>query len=168
MKRFLPLLLVLVALGFLGNLLAAERYVEVIKDNVNIRSAASTRSQTLGRANKGAVFHLTGEESGWYQIELFSGEGRFVHQSLARPVSYKPQAPEDPGVRQQLFQALISITERAEKEASDRFPPGKDLKKNLDYILLLNDRYKLELFQQNQIQAPIYRRIMIEGGQRGW
>lgn len=161
-------MLVLVAPGFFGDLLAAERYVEVTKDNVNIRSAATTRSQTLGRANKGAVFHLTGENSPWYQIELFSGEARFVHKSLAKPVSYKPQAPEDPGVRQQIFQALNSVTERAEKEANDRFPPGKDLKKNLDYILLLNDRYKLELFQQNQLQAPIYRRIMIEGGQKGW
>jgi hypothetical protein len=168
MKRFLPLLLVLVVLRLSGDLFAAERYVEVTKDNVNIRSAASTRSQTLGRANQGDVFHLTGEKGSWYEIELFSGEARFVHKSLARPVSYKPQAPEDPGARQQIFQALINVAERAEKEANDRFPPEKDLKKNLDYILLLNDRYKLELFQQNQIQAPIYRRIMIEGGQKGW
>ena len=103
-----------------------------------------------------------------YEIQLFSGDSRYIHKSLARPVSYKPQAPEDLTLRQQIYEGLGKAAERAETEANERFPPGKDLKKNLDYVRFLNDRYKLELIQQYQVQSPIYRRIAIDGGQKSW
>jgi hypothetical protein len=158
----------LVALFGSSDLGAIPRYLQITKENVNIRAAPTTRSQTVGRANQGDIFELAGERGGWYEILLFSGEFRYVHQSLAQPVSYQPEAPGEEDVRRQIFTDLVLATRRAEEEANQTFPPNEDFRRNLEHERLLNDRYKLELMHRHQIQPPVCRRIVIEGDQKGW
>lgn len=154
------------SLSFLG--MASNEYVRVIKGNVNIRTEPSTRSLTVGSAKEGDTFELVGEEGKWYEIDLFSGGRRFLHKSLARPVSYRPEVPEDVAIRRQVFREWNEAGKRAKSDADRKYPPGKALDRNLAYEQLLRDRYRLELLQESGIQPPAFRRILIEGYQKGW
>lgn len=145
-----------------------NEYVRVVKGPVNIRSGPSTQSAIVGSAKQGDIFELVGEEGRWYEIDLFSGGRRFLHKSLAEPISYQPEVPVDVEIRRQIFQEWREAGERAKREAAQRYPPERDLERNLFHQRLLSDRYRLELLRKVQVQPPTYRRILIEGYQKGW
>lgn len=167
MTRYLGTLAGLVFLS-ITPVQALNEYVRVVKGNVNIRNSASTQALKVAAAKQGDIFELAGEEGKWYEIELFSGGRRFLHKSLAKPVSYRPEVPEEVDVRRQLFKEWREIGERAKLEADRKYPPGKNLDRNLSHEQNLGDRYRLELLQKLGIQPPAYRRILIEGYQKGW
>ena len=149
-------------------LLSVNEYVRVSKGNVNIRAAPSTRSLTVASAKQGDTFELVGEEGKWYEIDLFSGGQRFLHKSLAKPVSYRPEVPEEVEIRRQVFRAWSEAGLRAKTEADQKYPPGKNLERNLSHEQILGDGYRLEVLQKFGVQPPAYRRILIEGYQKGW
>ena len=153
---------------FLDPVLSVNEYVRVIKGNVNIRSAPSTGSMTVGPAKQGDTFELVGEEGKWYEIDLFSGEQRFLHKSLATKVSFRPEVPEDAEIRRRIFREWNEAGNRAKAEADRKYPPERNLEKNLSHEQFLGDRFRLELLQKYGVQPPAYRRILIEGYQKGW
>jgi hypothetical protein len=157
----------LVAL-FLVPVSGANRYVEITRSVVNIRSAPTTGSTLVVKANRGNIFFLQGEEDGWFRIRLFSGRSRFVHKNLAKIASYKPEVPADINLRRNIYEEWFRIEEKVEREADRRYSPNDNLEKNLEYKQLLEDRYKLELMQRFKVQAPVYRRIILEGNQKRW
>ncbi len=57
----------------------------IIKTNVNIRSGPSTKTQSLGMANKGDKFEYLGEENGWYAL-TYNGQKAYVRQDMAEVV----------------------------------------------------------------------------------
>jgi len=148
--------------------LAANRYVQVTKDDVNIRTEATTSSQIVGKAAKGDVFELKGETTRWFEIHMFSGDSRYIFKSLAAVVRFKPEAPEDEAVRRTVFREWSEIEGLAQQEADSKYSPGENLGRNISQLRLLEDRYKLELMQRFQLQPPVYRRIVIEGRLQGW
>jgi hypothetical protein len=87
---------------------------------------------------------------------------------LAEPVSYRPEVPEDVEVRRQLFREWAEAGRKAKSEADRKYPPAKSLERNLSHEQILTDRYRLELLQKFGVQPPAYRRILIEGYQKGW
>jgi len=149
-------------------MMAYNEYVRVVKGNVNIRSGPSTGEAKVGSAKLGDTFELVGEDGNWYEVELFSGGQRFLYKSLVKVVPYRPEVPEDVEIRRQIFQEWKEIGNRAKAEADRRYPPEKNLEMNLKHEQLLGDRYRLELFQKLGVQPPAYRRILIEGYQKGW
>ena len=64
-----------------------------------------------------------------------------------------------------LFQ---EVDRKVKEEAARRYPADKNLKKNIEHAAILEDRYKLEVVHRFEVQAPLYRRIAIEGLQKGW
>lgn len=147
---------------------SANQYVQITANRVNIRLAPSTAAQIVATGGKGDIFELQDESQRWYQIHLFSGETRYIHKSLAAEVSYRPEAPDSISLRRQIFKALGDAQDRIKKEADAKYPPHKGLKKNIEYTHILRDKYMLEVVHQFEVQAPIYRRISIEGTQKGW
>ncbi len=150
------------------SLRAATRYIEITRGVVNIRTNPSTSGQLVVKAKRGDILELIGEENGWYKIRLFSGKPRFVHKNLAKHASYTLQVPLDTELRRSVYQGWFKTEQRAEREANRKYPPDRDLKNNLDYLQLLSDRYKLEMMQRLGVQAPIYRRIILEGNRKRW
>jgi len=151
-----------------GQSLAARRFIEVTRSTVNIRAQPGTRGQLVAKAYRGDIFELTGEEEGWFRIRLFSGKSRYIHKNLARPASYQLQVPADADLRRRVYREWFKAEERAEKEAGRKYPPNFRLKENLEYQQILNDRYKLRMMQKLGVQAPVYRRIILEGNQKHW
>jgi len=147
---------------------SADQYVQVTGDNVNIRFSPSTSSQVIASARKGDIFELEGEEQGWYEISMFSGEYRYIHNSLAKEVPYEPKMPESVSVRQQMYRAFWDLEGKAMADADRRYPPTIDVMKNIDHSRILEDKYKLEVVHQFNTQAPIYIKIAAEGVEKNW
>ncbi|MCC8028796.1 MAG: SH3 domain-containing protein [Lachnospiraceae bacterium] len=60
----------------------ANLAVAVVNDYVNVRSAASTDSEIVGRMENSAVAVVEGEENGWYQITSGSVSGYVLAEYL--------------------------------------------------------------------------------------
>ncbi len=155
-------------LALTGSALSANQYVEITAYRANIRSGPATSASLVVTAHRGDVFELLDEGQNWYQLHLFSGEVRHLHKSLAQPISYQPEVPENTSLRRQIFQALNEAEERVIQEADRRFPPNTRLGRNLQYQTQLRDKYKLEVMHRLDAQPPVYRRISIEGLQKSW
>jgi hypothetical protein len=150
------------------SIFAVNRYIEITRSTVNVRSEPSTSGSLVAKAKRGDIFELTGEENGWFQIRMFSGKSRFIHKNLAREAAYSLQVPQDLELRKKVYEGWFNAERRAKREADRRHPPDRDLEANLEYQQLLNDRYKLEMMQTLGVQAPLYRRIILEGNQNHW
>lgn len=151
-----------------GSAFSANKFIEITVDRANIRAAATQSASLVVTARRGDVFELVGESESWYQIQLFSGELRHVHKSLAQEVLYESEVPEEDSLRRQIFQALNEAEDRLIKEANQRFPPDTSLQKNLQHQIQLRDKYKLEVMHRLNSQTPLYRRIFIEGLRKDW
>ena len=145
---------------------AAERYIEVTADTVKIRFSPSMSSLVIAEAKKGDVFKLFSEKGQWYGIIMFSGEERYLEESLAVPTQYDVTVPAAESVRHQLFKAFWDAEGQGMKEAERKYP--SDLTKQIDYQRILDDRYKLEVFHEFGILAPVYGRIAVEGAKKKW
>jgi len=155
---------------------AQTKYVRITTSRVNIRTAPSTASVIVGKARKGDVFELHGKEGKWYRIRMFTPEWRFVYRSLAEAAVYVVSGPSETSTRREIFRALIKAEDRAETEADRKYPLedrqgrplSRNLRKNIDYMWLLNDRYKLRVMHRFSAQPPIHENIISEGVRKNW
>jgi len=173
-------LLALIVFGFLAAIppaiLAQDRYIRITANRVNIRAGPSTSSVIVAKARKDDVFELHSMEGEWYKIRLFSVNWRYVHKSLAEPAFYVASIPGKASIRRGLFRALLQAENRAEANADQRYPlegragrpiPG-NIKRNMDYMRLLDDRYKLEVIHKFDVQPPIHDIIISQGVKYSW
>lgn len=158
----------LILLFLSGPLLSAAHYVEIRTRVANIRNAPRRGAGIVTKAARNDVFQLEGEKGNWYAIHLFSAATRYVHKSVARPVAFVAEIPQDSSVRRDIFKAWKMAQQKARDEADRRRPPGRNLQRNISLKNLLNDRYKLKVFRDFQLPAAVYRRIVLEGYRRGW
>jgi uncharacterized protein YgiM (DUF1202 family) len=164
-KSMAALLLILVGAGTAHS---AQLFIQISSRRANIRFGPTTGSPVVVTARRGDIFELKDETGDWYQIRMFSGESRYLHKSLAVKISYKPEAPRSFSRRRDIFKAFREIDAKMAEEADARYPPDKNLRRNLEYTQILEDRYKLEVIHQFDAQPPVYRSIVIEGNQKGW
>ncbi len=158
----------LILLLLSGPLLSAAHYVEIRTRVANIRNAPRRGAGIVAKAARNDVFQLEDEKGNWYAIHLFSAATRYVHKSVARPVAFVAELPQDSSVRRDIYAAWKKAEQRARDEADRTRPPGRNLKRNLRLKNLLNDRYKLKVFHDFQLPPAVYRRIVLEGNRRGW
>jgi SH3-like domain-containing protein len=147
--------------------LSAPRFVETIR-NANIRSGPSTRSTLVAASKKGDIFQLIKETDKWYIVRMFSGDTRYIFKSLARVTTYTPAMPDTIEERRDIFRGWIEADKTAQADADRRYPPNKNLKRNLNYLHLQADRKKLEITHKYRLQPPDLRRIVLEGNFKGW
>ncbi len=148
----LRLFILVLGIGVIAqaNILHAAKYVEVSKDNVNIRTSASSSATVIGQAAKGMVFRLIGTNNEWHEIALSSGEYRYFHASLGENVVNAPQLTSSEDVLIGTCREFVAAENRATEEATVREP---DIMKQIDLDRLLTDRYKLKVFKKYDI-AP--------------
>lgn len=155
---------------------AQAKYAKITANRVNIRAGPSTSSLIVAKARKGDVFELHGKERRWYKIRMFSLNWRYVHRSLAKATAYVVSMPNQVSVRRDIFRALVRAEGRAEVEADRRYPLedrygrpiSGNMKKNIDHMWLLNDRYKLKVMHRFRVQPPIHGIIISEGIKKSW
>jgi len=156
--------------------LGETKYIRITADRVNIRASPSTSSPVVAKARKGDVFGLHGKEGKWFKLRMFSVDSRYVHRSLAEISSYVVSLPRQVSTRREIYRRLLDAEGRAETEADRKYPledrrgrpiPG-NLNKNLAYMWLLSDRYKLEVMHTFRVQAPVHTVIISEGVKSNW
>ena len=150
--------------------LAEDEYVEIIGNQVNVRLSPATSSPIIAKGRKGDLFKLKGDEGKWYKISISSGEYRYVHKSLTKAVRYEISLPNSEATRRGIFKALLSAEDRAQAEADREYPiTGRaSLVKNVEYMRILDDRYKLNVMHEFGVQSPIYIKILVEGVKKNW
>jgi len=168
-KRILLLVVIVVVLGLVySTTLAVEsiptRFIEITGNTVNIRTGPSTSTTIVVRAKMGDIFELKGETNGWYKINMFSGEYRYVHKSLAKLTTYTISLPSSDSIRQKIFNLIGEAEDRAMDEADQKYPMNipNNINQNIDYERLLIDKYKLTIFHEFKVQPVIYRELIVE------
>ncbi len=165
--RLLIAALVTVVVGLMASVVAQERFITLVSDQVPIRFGSGVTSQVVATGRKGDVFRLSSEKQGWFEIYMFSGEGRFVAKAAAQPVAYKLALPDSLSRRQEIYRALGKAEDRSFAEADKKYPEAM-LEKNIEYQRILDDRYKLDVMHQFGVQPPIYRPLNLEGAKARW
>lgn len=153
-----------------------EEYIEVIGKVAGIRTGPSTSFALVAEARKGDVFELRGQEGEWYKILMFSGEWRYIYKPLAKKATYTLLLPTSVSTRRSIFTALSSAEERSQAEADQKYPMADrygrpisgNMESNIYHMRILDDRYKLEVFHQFDVQPPIYLKLIVEGVEKGW
>jgi hypothetical protein len=77
---------------------AAGRFVKVTSPT-SLRTSASDKSSSVGRAAVGDVFELEEEKSGWYEVDGFGLESAFIRASAAKEVDGPPPLPTSEGTK---------------------------------------------------------------------
>jgi len=161
------IMVMLTLIVFMALIVSAEekKCVRIIKNNVNIRMGSSTSYVIVGQAKENDIFELEGEQGQWFKIIMFSGEWRYVHKSLAEPVYYHVSLPPV-SIQETLIERLGQAEDRAMAEADMLYPLNtpedvqKNMQKNIEYERLLEDRYKLIIFHEFNVQPAIYTELL--------
>ena len=146
--------------------LFGQNYIKVITSNVNIRFGPSSSSIVITQAKEGNIFKLNSKKGDWYEIVMFSGEYRYIHQSLCEKHDYVVVSPESEQLRKKVFRALLSAEDKATAAADRKYP--NDIIRNIDYSRILYDKYKLEVLNSFSLQPPVYSEIIFEGVKNKW
>ena len=160
----------LVALFLFGFAPAAAQgqYLRVTGSSVNVRQEPIVGSTVVGSAGVGDIFHRVGKTGAWYAVEMFSGETRYIHASLAEPIEDSPPLPNSEATRKMAFEGLLRAEDRSFVEADARIP-SSDAAANTELQRILEDRYRLKVCQGfSDIHPFHFQKIQLEGVEKGW
>jgi uncharacterized protein YgiM (DUF1202 family) len=160
------LILALIAVG-LTPVFSEDRYIQITGEKVNIRFKNDLNSTVVAKAGKGDVFELKSEKGNWYEINMFTGEYRYIHNSLATVVAYSSSLPSLSTARA-MWSAFGEAEDKSMLDAEKKYPISQNMNKNIEYSRILEDRYKLQIFHKYNIPPVAYMKILTEGAKRGW
>lgn len=176
-KKLFPVFGFLLASCFAGaEVLAAQDYVVMGTPLVNLRTGPSTGAMVVGRADKGDIFEVVGEEDGWYKIKMFSSKPRFVikadfvyplteDQLVDGHVMYLPSSTAR--VRS-IFWDTEEGMDRAAREATEVIPVTLNRDRHTLLKQILEDRVLLEMFHIHGMQPALYRELVAEARKEHW
>ena len=137
-------------------LVFSQKYVQIEEEVVNIRLKPTTSSSIVGQAVLGQVFLRTDAINNWIEIELPSGENRWIYRSLVSLVTDYGAILEDVDIAS-LKDALIDSKERAKK---DSFIQKVDFMNKKETELFLLDKYTLSVFRTYGVSPIHFSNIM--------
>lgn len=175
--RLFPLIGFLLAVGIAGaEPLAAQDYVVMGTPLVNVRTGPSTGSMVVGRAEKGDIFEVVGEEDGWYKIRMFSTVPRYVVKAdfvypLTRPDLVEGHGmilPTSTARIRSIFWDTEEGLDRAAREATEVIPVTLNRDRHTYLKQVLEDRVLLEMFHIHGVQPALYRELLGEARKAHW
>ena len=146
--------------------LKSQVYVKIILPGVDIKFSPSSSSKTITQAINGNIFELSEEKGDWYGIFMFSGELRYIQKSTCVKIKYDQNLPKDVQFKKMVFKSIVVAEDKAQAEADVKYPT--DIYKNIDYMRILVDKYKLEVLNKYKLQPPVYQELKIEGVKENW
>ena len=139
-----------------------KKYIGISAIKAPIFVNPDVKSELIAYAANKDVFELMGERPEWYEIDMFSGEYRFVSKADAVPTEFSPTLPDD-GIQDRVWEELGKAEDRSIIEADKKYSPDKDMMKNIDYSRVLQDRFKLEIFHKYRLAPPIHGPLTVKG-----
>ena len=144
MKKPYNIFLLLTLFIIIFSISVSAQFVRVISDFANIRVTPNPDSKIVGEAFKGDIFKYINEENDWIEIEMFSGDARYIHRSLVTVFVHGLSAPFSNDICPQLMERLKQVKEKSLIESDDKS----------QNILL--DSYIIEIFHEFNLQPVIY------------
>ena len=130
-KYILIFLLVLPFFSF------SQKYVQIEEEVVNIRFKPTTSSTIVGQGVLGQVFLRKGALNNWVEIQLPSGENRWIYRELISLVTDYGAILDGVSISS-LQTALIDAKKRAENDSFTKNIESMDQKEIEDFLL---DKY---------------------------
>jgi len=131
--------------------LYSQNFIQIEKDLVNIRFDADQNSQKVGQAEFGQIFLSNASTKKWVQIELPSGEKRWIYKKLTSQVKDYGAILDTVDIAQ-LKKKLIEARKQARSDSNTKkikFLNKKDVEN------LLIDNYTLSVFRSWNV-SPIH------------
>jgi hypothetical protein len=175
--RLFPLIGFLMAVNVAGaDSLLAQDYVVMGTPLVNLRTGPSTGSMVVGRAEKGDIFEVVGEEDGWYKIKMFSSSPRYVIKAdfvyaLTRDglvEGHEMFLPTSTARLRSIFWDTEEGLDRAAREATEVIPVTLNRDRHTYLKEVLEDRVLLEMFHIHGVQPALYRDMVREARKEHW
>ena len=116
--------------------------------DIRVKVLPETESRIVCKALEGDIFKYISEEDDWIEIEMFSGDSRYIHRSQVEVLTRGVSAPFSDNVCPQLKKRLEEAKERSLSEQDNVF----------QNILL--DRYILEIFHEFNLQPVVYQIVV--------
>ena len=116
--------------------------------DIRVKILPETESRIVCKALEDDIFKYISEEDDWIEIEMFSGDSRYIHRSQVEVLTRGVSAPFSDNVCPQLKKRLEEAKERSLSEQDNVF----------QNILL--DRYILEIFHEFNLQPVVYQMVV--------
>ena len=167
------LLLFTVQLAILSDNLIAQDHVVLNTFNVNIRTGPSTDYFIVCKAGKGEIFELVKEKGDWLEIEMYSGDNRFVHRDLVYFLEefipgHRMTLPESEEKLKKIFLDLKWAETVAKKEAEEIIPVNVDKEKNENFRKIMRDKNIHTIFEIHGLQSALYPELMALAKKNNW
>lgn len=146
--------------------LFSQEYIKVMKSDVEIHSEPSTTSIVIAKTKDGIIFELKNVKELYFVIVMFSGEYRYIEKASCEKVNFDISIPENEKLRKTVYKSFLKAEDQALRQADKKYP--SDFSANIDYSRILNDRYKLKILIDNNLQPPVYSKIISEGSEKQW
>jgi hypothetical protein len=176
-KNLFPLIGFLLAVNFAGaESLLAQNFVVVGTPLVNLRTGPSIGSMVVGRADKGDIFEVVGEEDGWYKIKMFSSTPRYVVKADFVYALTKNDLVDGHGMflppstarLRSIFWDTEEGLDRAAREATEVIPVTLNRDRHTYLKHVLEDRVLLEMFHIHGVQPALYREMVGAARKERW
>ncbi len=143
---------------------------------VNIRSGPSTQNFVVAQAHKGDVFRVLGKTGDWYEIEMFSGEGRYIIAAhFVYPLDedglggrFGMDLPESDELCHTIYSSIQAGLRRAEREAREIIPPSVSEERYNSFVRLREDKILFDMFHNFGLQTLVYGELMDLARDKGW
>jgi hypothetical protein len=153
-----------------------QEYIVMGTPSVNIRTGPGTDHVIAGRAEKGDIYKVVSADGGWYKIEMFSGDYRYVVSESyvydltpAQLVSgHRMELPESEKVCRSIYRSIAMAKDRAMKEADEIIPASIDKERNTSFRKIMEDRIILEMCHIYGLQPALYDDFRKKGAKNGW
>ncbi len=144
-----------------------QEYIVMGTPLVNIRTGPGTDNFIIARASKGDVFKVVRNQDGWYEIEMFSGERRyvvkadFVYPLTAADIQKRPDIDLPSEERcKSIYKSIMMAKQRAEKESEEIIPYVEDKERNIVFRKIKEDQIILEVLFNSGLQPLLYQDLM--------
>ena len=108
MKKFYSVFLLLMIFILMFSMSAFSQFVEVksVTADIQVRVLLETESRIVAKALKGDIFKYIGEVNDWIEIQLFTGDSRYIHKSLVEVLNRSISSPFSKDIYPQLIKSL--------------------------------------------------------------
>jgi len=144
---------------FLLNPLIAQKSIKVIEitaEKVNIRTSDSINSAVLCQASKGETFRHKNTVGNWYEIEMYSGNYRYVHKSTAKINKTTERFSLTDNQVKKLVSELGKLEDKAARDSGNWNYTTKFIDEERELI----DCYKLKYFREKKISTHLHGSIL--------
>ena len=132
----------------------------LVTQDANIFLNPNTNATVVAEARVGDVFTLSDVSGDWYEIYMFSGEPRYLHQSVAQDTTASAPLPSSANTA---CREIVNAQDRATRESEQRYP--NDFSQRIDYERLLMDKYEMPIFHKYALPPAQNSKLVVECAQ---